>query len=495
MDIIEFYKGILESVGLIVDERGNVQGADPMGYTPYSIKGTNKRLVLPTTEVLRNPDWENTMAFHPISENIARKDSVVFRTLQQLSSLSVNIDVGILMAKMIEYCADKDQHKNLNHKQAVILSIFSDADETSLKNWMKIDDKLGKEYSYVKMVTLRDKELKGLKYPRVTTVRFPIYEEMVKQTEDKQKEYHLFGVKIRKKDIHGYKKLFEFIFKHLDNPDEHYSYGTRSQVAPSFHSLMTSFHRLKSELLTKLRLLKLDSTDVTWGAALEDLSKFKGLIPPLDGNEGEVTEGDRRRTELAVQPQASTGLAILDSNTPVAQQPQVVPVSHPVPNQIPVLTTPTPAPVSVPVAPPTIPPSALPQPTATPAPVPASTGKTVTASNGRQITVLEPTTPAPVAQPQMMQPGMMSGYGMMGQPMYNGWPAPQMMQPQPMQQLPQLVQSSPNDVPRMLDPMGKALPAVNQQLVGVTVGQPQTYNLMGMQPQMGMMQPGMRFVI
>lgn len=499
MDIIEFYKGILESVGLITDERGNIQASDITGYIPYTIKGTNKRLVLPTQEVLRNPDWENTMAFHPLSENIARKDSVVFRNLQRLSSLQVNIEVGLLMRQMVEYCADKDQHKNLNHKQAVILSIFPDADEISLKNWMKIDDKLGKDHSYVKMVTLRNKELKGLTYPRVTTVRFPIYEEMVEQTKDKQKEYHLFGVKIRKKDIQGFKKLFEFIFSHLDTPDEHYSYGTRSQVAPSFHSLMTSFHRLKTELLVKLRLLKLDSVDVAWGAALEDLSKYKGLIPPLEGNEGDVTEGERRRGELTVQPTTPTTnkLNILDSNTPVATQPQVVPVAHPVPTQMPVQVAQA-APV-VPVQPQVVAPQPVQQVPAAPqqqATAPAS-GNVVVTSTGRQIQVLEPTQPAmpQFQQPmQPMQPMMYPGQQPMMQ--YNGWPAPQQMMPQPMQQLPQLVQN-PNDVPRMVDAMGKALPAVNQQLVAVSVGQPQGYAL----PNMAMpgypmqMMPGTRFTI
>lgn len=504
MDLISLYKGILESIGLIVDEKGNVNGESIQGPEPVFI--TNKRLVLPTPDVLLNPDWEKTIAFHPLSENIARKDSVVFQRLQKLIALSLNLDVSLLMSTMIEICADKDRHKTLNHKQTAILHLFPNADETSLKNWGKIDDKLGKDHSHVRLVTLRDKKLNDMTYPRVTTVRFPIYEELKKLIEDKPKDYVVFGVKIRKKDAEGYLKLFEMLIKHPNEADEYYSFGTRSQVAPSFHALATAYHRVKSDLQTTARLLKLETPDLGWGDALADLSKYRGAIPPLAGNEGEITEGERKRNELALTPsKKQEKLQVLDNLTPVSKQPvqqlqpvapaHSVPVAPPVQYAQPMMPT-QPAPI---VTPGHMPVKQLPGQQPQPHVVQAPTQPQVTH---------QPMAQQPVTQPQSTAtsngtiqavgggvlktisgpaPRQMPQFNMGQQPMVNQYGQPMMMQPAP-----QVIQY-PNDVPRYVDPMGKALPAVQSRVVAIGAPQ-QPQPMMYGQPMMGL-QPGMRYMI
>ena len=340
MDINEFYKGVLESLGLSVDEAGNVRMEQITGMEPFQVN--DKNLILPTKEVLLNPNWNLNIAFHPLSENIARKDSKVFQALQKLAILSINVDIGVLMSTLVEYCADSDSHKNLNHKQTAFLKLFPDADATSLKYWEKIEARNGSDNLFAKLITLRDKKLDNQTYPRVTYVKFPFYEECLEQTKDKQKEYHLFGVKVRKKDVYGFKALFEFLLKHAANPDEHYSVGSRSTIAPSFHSLMSSVLKLKTELQKTYRLLKLDVPSLNWGNQIDNLSVYKGLIPPLDGNEGELTEGERRRNELTVQPTTTNQPAIQTAlGVPVVSQTRqnqtLVQTQQPAPMQQPVV--------------------------------------------------------------------------------------------------------------------------------------------------------------
>lgn len=429
MDLIEFYKGMVQSLELVVDDHDRVMYERLTGLEPVTIRqdGKDKILVLPTSTVLRTPDWDTFIAFHPLSENIARKDSVVFQALQRFASLSLNVDIGALMGRMIEYCADKDSHKTMNHKQTKFLQLFPDADETSLKNWEKLDAKLGEEYVYTRIVTLRDKELEGQTFPRVTYVKFPFYEDCVKLTEGKHKEYSIFGVKLRKKDVLGYKALFEFLVHHASEPDSYYSFGSRSNIAPSFHSLASAMYKLKAELQRTYRLLKIDTPELLWGQYLDKLQQFKGQVPVLQGNDGELTEGERRRQEYAVKPVTTPAPA---AKVPVIQQ---QPINSPVPAAPPVT-----AQLTQPV-----------QQTVNPAPQPTKSGK-----NGIPVISFNPQ-PQQVAQPMYPQ-----------QPMYQQQyiQQPMVNQMQPVQQPQQVVNQ----------------PYMGQQVV---------YQQPMMQPQMQMQRP------
>lgn len=299
-ELTSLYKGILHSLGLTVNDKGGVYIFGLDEEEPYNVDG--KHLVVPYDNVLRNPDWEHQIAFHPLSENIARKDSVVLKSLQTLGNISIDADVGMIIGELISYCADSDRHGKLNAKQTAFLSLYPNADETSLKNWQKIEAKIGSEYHYVRLLTYRDKKLNGESFSRVTYVTFPLYKELCKLIDAKSGDYTVYGVKLRKKDAEGIKALFEYIFKSVDNPDSEYSTGTRSLIAPSFHAFINSFYKVKKALEKVFKLLKLDTESLAWGNEINDLSKFKGLIPPLAGNEGELTEGERRRKEQQVAP-------------------------------------------------------------------------------------------------------------------------------------------------------------------------------------------------
>lgn len=339
MELISFYRSLLETIGLGIDEQGYTYLDSINVRTPYQING--KTLVLPTKEILLNPDWNTTIAFHPLSENIARKDSLVLQRLQRLSNLAINIHVGDIIRVMIEYCADSGNHSKLNHKQTAFLSCFPDADENALKNWDKLLGAMGETNQFIKLVTLRDKKLNDEFFSRVCYAKFPVYEACVEMMNNKPKEYTIFGVKVRKKDVHGIRALFEFIFKHIATPDEHYSFGTRSSIAPSFNVLVKTLYLLALPVQKVYRLLKLDYPDLGWGEQLDDLNKYKGLIPPLDGNEGELTEGERRRADLTIAPPtppakkgSSNKVNVISQNTPAVQTPTPVAPGIPAPVQV-----------------------------------------------------------------------------------------------------------------------------------------------------------------
>lgn len=346
MDIIEFYKGVLTSMGLVVDEKGRVFWSGNIVDTPCQPEEKGKpprNLVLPTKEILKSPDWTHQIAFHPISENIARRDSTIFKYIQRIVNLEISSSTGYTMGRLINYCADRDAQSKMNYKQTKFLQLFPDADATSVEAWDKIESKIGKDNSYISIITLRDKKYQGETYPRITTVKFNFYNEIKALLEDKHnaKNNTVFGVKLRKKDIRGFKALFEFLFPHVAENPEYYSNGSRNLVAPSFHSLMVSFVRLKEDMNNVLNLLKDETHPLNWAKELSDLTKYKGVIPALEGNEGDLVEEAKRQQE-SVRPVNNLTPAVAPIK-PAVMQPQVAapiaPIAQPTVAPLPVQPT------------------------------------------------------------------------------------------------------------------------------------------------------------
>ena len=76
MDLLELYTAIVESAGWNVNSEGFVTAFKG----PVEIAG--KQMVMPTKKILRNPDWDNHIAFHPMSENVMRGESAVLFELR-----------------------------------------------------------------------------------------------------------------------------------------------------------------------------------------------------------------------------------------------------------------------------------------------------------------------------------------------------------------------------------------------------------------------------
>ena len=81
MDLHKFNAKLLGCIG-IADETGKGHLSRVMANgssMPFTIGG--KRVVLPTKENLRTPE-DNTIVFHPLSENITRSESEVLKAMR-----------------------------------------------------------------------------------------------------------------------------------------------------------------------------------------------------------------------------------------------------------------------------------------------------------------------------------------------------------------------------------------------------------------------------
>lgn len=297
LPLAEVYKAILRSFGYEVDDEGKVYLVEANVRVPFTIK--ERHLVVPTKEWLKDPDWENTIPFHPLSENTQRKKSEVFEKLSLIVSNRLYQVGATLLCYLAELAADTDSHAKLSPEQRDFLRMIPDADKRTVDDFRKLARaKMGfkGDSAFVNIFIRRNGQWKGEDYTRLAAVTFPIL------SQEERADKKIFEVQFRVKDREVLYRILRWIFPNIDKADEHYSFGSRSSVAPNFHALMMSFNGLAVELNKVVDLFSDISpelvelhTDLDWVEPLQSLNEYRNDIPPLDGNIGEANEDELAR--------------------------------------------------------------------------------------------------------------------------------------------------------------------------------------------------------
>lgn len=291
MELIDLYTAIVESAGWDVTSSGRITAFKG----PVEIAG--KQLVLPTNDVLRNPDWENTIGFHPMSENVMRGESAVLFELRQQMQFQLNFVAATIIQTLGEIAADETQHKGLTIKQKEFLKLVPDFDAKTVKSLDSLLDKCNpnEPEKIIGLFVKRGGEIEKVaddgkvskqQYKRLAVIHSPM------RMEDQNKDRTVFGVKFRKVDYKPFFKMFDFILPEINQGA--YTYGSNSMVAPSFHALLHGYIAMAKRLNVVLRKFQKVwgedfedlLLDVSFEEDVKDLDKFKGIVPNLRGNEG-----------------------------------------------------------------------------------------------------------------------------------------------------------------------------------------------------------------
>ena len=293
MDLLELYTAIVESAGWNVNSEGFVTAFKG----PVEIAG--KQMVMPTKKILRNPDWDNHIAFHPMSENVMRGESAVLFELRNQMQFKLNFVAATLIQGLGELAADPARQKPLTIKQKEYLKLVPDFDAKTVKSLDSLLDRINpaEAEKIIGLFVKRSGEMGDKKYNRLATVHSPL------RMEASNKDRTIFGVKFRKSDFKPFFDMFDFI---LPDINEHaYSFGSNSMVAPSFHALLHAYIATAKRLNVVLRKFQkvwgedFDDLliDVSWEDDVKELDPYKGLIPNLRGNEGAVDPNEVEEVE------------------------------------------------------------------------------------------------------------------------------------------------------------------------------------------------------
>lgn len=287
--LIDVYRAMLDTAGLYVDEDGYVSyRVSKDKLRPYLVKG--KRLVIPTRHHLTN-EVDETIRFHPLSENILKGESDVmekYRTalLVRLNSLSWHI-----LEQLVRIAGSQKEMNQLNPAQSEFLAVLKDVDEKTLEHLLAIRDHYVSKHSLsrsvISLYIKRDAKLNDRAYFRAGITTFPFYKELTEQNEK------VVNVKLRVKDRKQLTALMENIFPQLkDNPDW-YCRGSNSKVAPTIDALLNTVAAIASSLNAVCELFQkqIDDSITTdgWEDQLTELDSFERyvrLVPPQPGNEG-----------------------------------------------------------------------------------------------------------------------------------------------------------------------------------------------------------------
>lgn len=341
------YTAMLESMGAVVDAKGFVsqKGFGPNATTaPLLVNG--KRLVLPTTDHLRNRDRSSTMVFHPLNEVVTHGESLVVAHLRKMIAQKLSFTLTATMVSLMRLAGSVAEHKKLNPDQSEFLSMIGAVDDKTSLALGKYIMNLAAAKATTKMVNLylvRGGVLNKKSFSRVATVTFDAYKEIAAITDPKQS---VNGVAFRVRDRAAILALFQYILPQIAE-DKAYSVGGNSTVAPFTDVLMRAYAGVASRLNDVVTLFKkhIDGAqdmivDLQWLEAFVDLGRWQTAIisvPTQEGNEG----SGRHQTAPAtpnmgvsevVQP-ALKSTAVLETNEPahVEATEAVVPAPAPAP--------------------------------------------------------------------------------------------------------------------------------------------------------------------
>lgn len=292
MTILELYRAILAANDFVVGDDNRVSYVIGTEKAPAMCNG--KRIVLPTPEVLSNPDWENCIAFHPLSEAIIRGESPMIRKLKVAAMARITTVTTQLLTDLLGMAVDTDYHKKLSPTQSEFLSIIGPVNADTLKKLDNLMDviTIDGERRLMSLYIKRGGEYKKKSWQRVAVVDFPLVEQL-KSEGTKAYDVNMGSLKNKKAIL----ALLNYILPDVEVP-EAYSYGSNSLAAPNLHALLHAFVKIAKKLnkITHLFRKHLDNPDqlhiaLDFADHIDDLAQYRDLIPSLQGNEGDVGDG------------------------------------------------------------------------------------------------------------------------------------------------------------------------------------------------------------
>ena len=248
--ITEFYKDILEVLGLVVDSKGGIFIKSGKVTLPITIDGLP--VVLPTEENIKNvidtsgdKPKVNFYLFNPAYEDPIRKNTslqklreIMYRRLENklvaiietLALIGLEDDVKSTgMEEFIELV--------LRFKSGNVKKLFDEGVLDAIRDIYKISKKTtNPKLNYLHIFLNKGGKVGNEKYNRIGNLAFPIYELLAKDFSVKKDTVE--GVKLRNKDKGVILSGYEYIIKNPDDLINGITMGSKNKIAPGLHVLL-----------------------------------------------------------------------------------------------------------------------------------------------------------------------------------------------------------------------------------------------------------------
>lgn len=313
--IIEFYRSLLNSVGITEDENGILQYRFLSIATPKPVMILDKNaepkvdrpLAMPTKEILSRMSEEGLIGFNPLCESTIRGESEVFRRLKDHVTTRIGITLWQLVKLVINLSLKPDEVAKLNSNQMELLSRALGSEQPNEKFLTKFEKVwLGSLKSDTKIVTIyikRDAKQVGVPepYTRAAIVNFPLARELEKAPTT------LCGQTVAKYEVRLLSNILNAVLPGITEDDQYSYFGNPINV-PNLTALLNAWYLIAckmnefSKAFEDYLLDPQDIIDVKWFSDMQQLPRWNGVIPTLEGNVGDgedITERVERGRKAA----------------------------------------------------------------------------------------------------------------------------------------------------------------------------------------------------
>ena len=274
----KFYLSMLSFAGLSFDDNIIKNTNDQLG--DITIDG--KYLTLPYFDNLKNPNGR--MVFHPLNENYTNPENTVFNFYKKRLVLELNLKLSFMIVNLITVASDVQMQQKI--KSSKLINIISNIGETDMilnenfANALRASKKVNSEAFLFDIFLKKNGEINDTPYGAIGKINFIMANEVSKSLEDKEREYKVFGYKMRKKDLLALTNIFNILFPEFSDKTK-YSEGTDNKVFRYMNILLKTSYMIADRLnelcdlmeeLKEPTLRLVDSySDMEWVKQLDDL--------------------------------------------------------------------------------------------------------------------------------------------------------------------------------------------------------------------------------
>lgn len=336
--IESFYLSVLDYAGLKLEDNIIVQKNPKLGE--FTID--DKYIVLPYLEQLKNPGGNSV--FHLLNENYTSPETTLFNQFKNRLILELNLRFTSLVTSLIAVGSDVMMQQRIKSSKLIdIITTIGETDHSVIEAFLgmvKASTKQNKEAYIVDIFLKKNGEVNGTPYAAIGKLNFRLYEEVKRALESQDKDYRVFGTKVRKKDLMTVYNVMVALFKDIDDK-EAYVEGTDNKVFRYLNILLKTSYILSNrinevaDMLDELKEPSLNVDEIRgnhdW---VEPLSKLQGMVSEIRlipnqtdmGTEAKRLVIDESKAAATPPPQQSFNPAMVQQTT---QQPIQQPMQQP----------------------------------------------------------------------------------------------------------------------------------------------------------------------
>jgi hypothetical protein len=253
--MLDFYKKVLNSMGLPVDDDGYIYTSSADDKMMLTVNG--KPLVLPTKEHLNtllstneSGDIELTkIPYNPLNENVIKGDSESLKRTKLIIEKKLGAALAVAGELLLTLASNTSLQKKTTMELNKFLGNINSAqnpgikklvDDASLDAWAKIyNNSITAPKGAFSIFLKKSGTYEGVKYNRLATAESVIYTDLLEAVKD----VPLYGVKLRNKDITIFRLIFEFLLPDMDSKHTIHI-GSNDNESPGFISLFKLFIKI-----------------------------------------------------------------------------------------------------------------------------------------------------------------------------------------------------------------------------------------------------------